>query len=142
MRLGQELDLLDAPGVLPPQLDDQRAALLLAICDDIGQAAYDPELVALEFLQLLRDLRSSPAAGIPANLLHRRYGIPEDDPQDQQGKELSLWLAEASALHASGDGVRMAIKVLEDFRRLALGPIALELPKPAAPPPAVEGEGG
>jgi len=24
-------------GVLPPRLDDQRSALLLALCDDIGQ---------------------------------------------------------------------------------------------------------
>jgi ribosome biogenesis GTPase A len=42
VRLGGELDLLDSPGILPPSLPDQRAATLLAICDDIGAAAYDP----------------------------------------------------------------------------------------------------
>ena len=43
---GPGLDLLDAPGVLPPRLYDQQVALRLALCDDIGQAAYDGELVA------------------------------------------------------------------------------------------------
>ena len=53
VRLGQSLDLLDAPGVLPPRLDNQQAALHLALCDDIGQAAYDGEGVALAFLEML-----------------------------------------------------------------------------------------
>lgn len=75
VRLGQELDLLDAPGVLPPRLDDQRAALHLAICDDIGQAAYDGEAVALAFVQLLAGLEPVAAAGVPPGLLQRRYGV-------------------------------------------------------------------
>jgi ribosome biogenesis GTPase A len=62
VRLGQDLDLLDAPGVLPPRLDDQQAALRLALCDDIGQAAYDNEGAALAFAQLLRLLEPVPAA--------------------------------------------------------------------------------
>ena len=41
VRLGQDLDLLDAPGVLPPKFEDQNAALKLAICDVFGQAAFD-----------------------------------------------------------------------------------------------------
>ena len=53
VRLGQDLDLLDAPGVLPPRFEDQNAALKLAICDDIGQAAYDTEQVAINFMKLL-----------------------------------------------------------------------------------------
>ena len=56
VRLGQDLDLLDAPGVLPPRFEDQSAALKLAICDDIGQAAYDTEQVAINFMKLLESL--------------------------------------------------------------------------------------
>jgi len=41
------------------------------------------------------------------------------------------WLAAAAARHTSGDTLRMAQRVLDDFRRSLLGPIALELP--AAP---------
>ena len=74
VRLGQSLDLLDAPGVLPPRLDDQQAALHLALCDDIGQAAYDGEGVALAFLEMLVALEQQPAAAVPPQLLEQRYG--------------------------------------------------------------------
>ncbi len=76
VRLGQALDLLDAPGVLPPRLENKQAALLLAYCDDIGQAAYNVEAVALAFLQLLCSLEGAPVAGVPLGLLEQRYGIP------------------------------------------------------------------
>jgi ribosome biogenesis GTPase A len=76
VRLGQDLDLLDAPGVLPPRLDDQQAALHLALCDDIGQAAYNGELVAQAFLQLLIDSSERKASGVVLSVLETRYGIP------------------------------------------------------------------
>ncbi len=76
VRLGQDLDLLDAPGVLPPRLDDQLAALRLALCDDIGQAAYDGEAVAMAFVQMLAGLEVVPASGVKPGLLESRYGVP------------------------------------------------------------------
>jgi ribosome biogenesis GTPase A len=75
VRLGQDIDLLDAPGVLPPRLDNQLAALHLALCDDIGQAAYDGEAVAMAFVMLLAGLEPVLAAGVPVGLLERRYGV-------------------------------------------------------------------
>ncbi|MEB3322385.1 MAG: ribosome biogenesis GTPase YlqF [Synechococcaceae cyanobacterium] len=126
VRLGQDLDLLDAPGVLPPRLDDQQAALRLALCDDIGEAAYDTEAVALVFLRLLEDLARSPAAGVAPQLLERRYGVAAE-ATDGAGAE--TWLAAAAARHTSGDTARMAQRLLDDFRRSLLGPIALELPE-------------
>jgi ribosome biogenesis GTPase A len=42
--------------------------------------------------------------------------------------DAEAWLAAAAARHTSGDTVRMAQRVLDDFRRSLLGPIALELP--------------
>jgi ribosome biogenesis GTPase A len=132
VRLGQDLDLLDAPGVLPPRLDDQQAALRLAICDDIGQAAYDGEQVALAFLRLLALLEPLPAAGVKPVLLERRYGIPCEGQEGLAGLkgagDPESWLAAAAARHTSGDTVRMAQRLLDDFRRSLLGPIALELP--------------
>jgi ribosome biogenesis GTPase A len=127
VRLGQELDLLDAPGVLPPRLDDQQAALHLALCDDIGQAAYDAEAVALAFLALLSALETLPAAGVIPGLLERRYGIP---PAALPGgaPDPESWLAAAAERHTGGDSLRMATKLLDDFRCSRLGAIALELP--------------
>ncbi|MFM7086377.1 MAG: ribosome biogenesis GTPase YlqF [Cyanobium sp.] len=122
VRLGQELDLLDAPGVLPPRLDDQAAALRLAICDDIGQAAYDAELVGLAFLGQLEGLEAVEAAGVRAGLLQGRYGVPCDP-----GTDAAAWLEAAAGRHTSGDRVRMATRLLDDFRCSRLGAIALEL---------------
>jgi ribosome biogenesis GTPase A len=129
VRLGQELDLLDAPGVLPPRLDDQQAALRLAICDDIGQAAYDTEAVGLAFLRLLGELEPIQAAGVAPGLLEARYGV-STTPGDPEA-----WLEAAAARHTSGDPLRMAQRLLDDFRRSQLGAITLELPL-TPPPPA------
>jgi ribosome biogenesis GTPase A len=150
VRLGQDLDLLDAPGVLPPRLDDQQAALRLALCDDIGQAAYDGEAVAMAFVQMLAGLEAQDAGVLPG-LLERRYGVSvpalafatrANSVQAVQdlggaaeavapagaGPDASAWLEAAAARHTSGDTARMAQRLLDDFRRGVLGPIALELP--------------
>ncbi len=132
VRLGQDLDLLDAPGVLPPRLDDQQAALRLALCDDIGQAAYDSEAAALAFISLLLLLEPVPMAGVPADLLARRYGLPLQ-PLPSGEPDLEGWLLAAAERHTGGDTLRMATKVLDDFRCSRLGAIALELPALASP---------
>jgi len=134
VRLGQDLDLLDAPGVLPPRLDDQLAALRLALCDDIGQAAYDAEAVAAAFIALLSALERRPAAGVPAGLLERRYGIALAALNGGAAPDAEGWLAAAAERHTSGDSLRMATKLLDDFRCSRLGAIALELP-PLPPQP-------
>tara|TARA_B100000029_G_C17397897_1_gene895908 strand:- start:20 stop:883 length:864 start_codon:yes stop_codon:yes gene_type:complete len=124
VRLGQDLDLLDAPGVLPPRFEDQSAALRLAFCDDIGEAAYDVESVAISFLVMLRQLAKHQQAGIPVDILKKRYGV-------EYGKEnidANQWLTKVAKRHTSGNNDRMAQRVLDDFRKNLLGQIALELP--------------
>ena len=125
VRLGQDLDLLDAPGVLPPRLDDQRAALHLALCDDIGQAAYDGELVAQAFLRLLLGLKSREGAGVVLSILEERYGTPVAG----RTADPAFWLEATAERHTAGDKARMAQRLLDDFRRSLLGSIALELPE-------------
>ena len=124
VRLGQDLDLLDAPGVLPPRLDDQQAALHLALCDDIGQAAYDGELVAQAFLERLTALQVLEASGVMISVLEGRYGIPLTG----ETADPAYWLVAAAARHTSGDTARMAQRLLDDFRKSSLGSISLELP--------------
>ncbi len=125
VRLGQSLDLLDAPGVLPPRLDDQRAALRLALCDDIGQAAYEVESVALAFLELLSEMEKDVQSGASFGILHQRYGIAYLGGDEQ---EAHVWLQKVSDVHTSGDMTRMSQRILDDFRRNFLGLISLELP--------------
>jgi ribosome biogenesis GTPase A len=106
-------------------LDDQRAALHLALCDDIGQAAYDGELVAQAFLRILIDAQGREASGVVLSVLEQRYGTPlaghTADP--------AFWLEATAERHTSGDTARMAQRLLDDFRRSLLGSISLELPE-------------
>ena len=124
VRLGQDLDLLDAPGVLPPRLEDQQAALKLAMCDDIGQAAYDTEKVAIHFMSLLEKLENIKEAGIKSMCLQNRYGIFFNENL----KDKYSWLLSAAERHTSGDTMRMSQRLLDDFRKNLLGNISLELP--------------
>ncbi|WP_320666483.1 ribosome biogenesis GTPase YlqF [Prochlorococcus sp. MIT 1307] len=122
VRVGQDLDLLDAPGVLPPRFDDQQVAFRLALCDDIGQAAYDVELVAIAFIKTLHKLEINKMAGVPQGLLGQRYKLPFHTEDADQ------WLIKVAERHTSGDKRRMAQRILDDFRKNLLGPISLELP--------------
>ena len=124
IRLGQDLDLLDAPGVLPPRLEDQNSALKLAICDDIGQAAYDTEQVAIKFISLIEQLEKNKKAGIESMCLQNRYGVFINEKIEDK----SLWLLTAAKRHTSGDTLRMSQRLLDDFRKNLLGNISLELP--------------
>lgn len=73
MKLGDGLDLLDSPGMLPMRIDDQAAAIKLAICDDIGEKAYDFIDVAGILVQMLARI---PEVGSRA--LYSRYKIQLD----------------------------------------------------------------
>ena len=124
VRLGQDLDMLDAPGVLPPRLDNQEAALRLALCDDIGEASYDVEAVAIAFLLMLQKLEVKRDAGIFLGTFEQRYGFPFNDKVN----DVDQWLMKVSERHTSGNKIRMAQRVVDDFRKSFLGLISLELP--------------
>ena len=125
IRLKSGIDLLDAPGVIPPDLEDQRSALNLAICDDIGEAAYEVESVAIEFIRKISKLQKNKHANISFTKISNRYGV-----DIKKGCENpSEWINETALKHTSGDNRRMAYKLLEDYRNQFLGKIALEVPQ-------------
>lgn len=129
VRISQELELLDAPGIIPSKLESQAAALKLAICDDIGDAAYDNQRVAAGMIDLLTQLeRHSPNPPVDggarggAKCLASRYEL---DPTEMTGEQYLHTLAE---LRHRGDVERTARQLLKEFRKGVLGAIALELP--------------
>ena len=113
--------MLDAPGIMPPKIDDQDAAVLLAICDDIGRAAYDFETIAVRLLSLLKGLDAKWSTKPLLPVLEARYGVDPALP----GPE---WLEAAAERHTSGNVGTMAFRILDDFRTGALGEITLEAP--------------
>ena len=125
IRLDSGIDLLDAPGVIPPNLEDQKSALNLALCDDIGEAAYEIESVAIEFIKIISKLNKDKNANISLKKISNRYGVDIT----KGFKNPSEWINLAASKHTSGDTRRMAYKLLEDYRNQMLGKIALEVPK-------------
>lgn len=119
VRISDQIELLDAPGVLPSKLNDQDAALKLAICDDIGEAAYDNQRVSATLIDLLKDLQATAT-------LRSRYGL---DANSITGETFLHTLAEQ---RFQGDVERTARQLLTEFRKGVLGAIALERP-PSVP---------
>lgn len=125
VRVSDQLDLLDAPGVLPSKLADQQAAYKLAICDDIGEASYDNQRVAAALVDLLKALSYSNSTTpklLPDNPLLARYQL---DPSLLSGESYLPALAQH---RYQGDVERAARQILNDFRKGLLGTISLELP--------------
>lgn len=122
VRISEQLELLDAPGVIPVRLEDQEAALKLAICDDIGEASYDNQLVAAAYVDMLMYLEAVSTGLLPKSPLRSRYEL---DPGEQTGEAYLHALAEH---RFKGDVERTARQLLTDFRKGFLGPISLELP--------------
>ena len=125
IRLDSGIELLDAPGVIPPNLEDQKSALNLALCDDIGEAAYEIESVAIEFIKIISKLNKDKNANISLKKISNRYGVDITKGFENP----SEWINLAASKHTSGDRRRMANKLLEDYRNQMLGKIALEVPK-------------
>ncbi|MEM7770086.1 MAG: ribosome biogenesis GTPase YlqF [Cyanobacteria bacterium P01_E01_bin.6] len=122
VRISKELELLDAPGVLPSQLDDQDAALKLAICDDIGEAAYDNQRVAAAFIDILKHLYDERPNLCPASLLEDRYKL---DLTTMTGESYLVMLAQEKY---QNDAERAARQLLNDYRKGILGMLPLEVP--------------
>jgi ribosome biogenesis GTPase A len=122
VRISGDLDLLDAPGVIPSHLENQQAALKLAICDDIGEAAYDTQRVAAAFIDLVKGLQVERGLEFYGQALCDRYSL---DLQDLTGESFVARLAET---RFQEDKEKAARRILDDFRTGALGALPLEWP--------------
>ena len=115
VRISDQIELLDAPGVLPSKLTNQLAAIKLAICDDIGEASYDNQRVAAILIELLRPVQAEAALQI-------RYNFPLEDLTGED------YLHALAKFRYQDNVERTARQLLNDFRVGQLGAIALEIP--------------
>ncbi|MBO7395924.1 MAG: ribosome biogenesis GTPase YlqF [Ruminococcus sp.] len=121
VKLQDNTELLDMPGVLWPKFEDQSAAVRLAFTGAISDDILDIETLAMKLL-------SSLAETYPQSLTER-YKIelsPEDD-----GLALLEKVGRKRGMVVSGGEInteRAAITVLDEFRSGKLGRITLELP--------------
>ena len=119
VRMGDALDLLDSPGIIPSHLKDQRTATKLAICNDIGEAAYLNSAVAAEFLGLLRSLPSAKSLW-PVVKKRYQFSVWAETAEDM--------LEELAERLFQGNVEQAGQRILTDYRNVRLGRFALEAP--------------
>ncbi|MGB3536415.1 MAG: ribosome biogenesis GTPase YlqF [Microcoleaceae cyanobacterium] len=115
VRISDTLELLDAPGVIPNQIKSQENAIKLAICDDIGEAAYDNQRVAAAMIDLFQQLNVE-------QKLTERYQLEVDDMNGE------IYLQQLAQSRYKDNIERAACQLLNDFRKGLLGTVSLELP--------------
>jgi ribosome biogenesis GTPase A len=115
VRISEEIELLDSPGIIPWKLENQENAVKLAICEDIGEASYDNQNMAAAFVDLLISLNFESS-------LKSRYQL---DPLGLTGEEYIYYLGQE---RYNSDKERTAMQILNDFRKGLLGEIPLEIP--------------
>ena len=123
VRIDKEVQLLDSPGIIPAKQVEQSAAYHLAMCDDIGNAAYDNQGVAAALLERLLFVAHHRPAFARLETLRERWGVAPEDCDS--GETYLRNLAEA---RFTGDVQRAATTLLKDFRSGLMGPICIEYP--------------
>lgn len=121
VKLDNNTELLDMPGVLWPKFEDQNVAVRLAFTGAISDDILDIETLAMKLLSYL-------AENYP-NSLTERYKI--EFTEGCTGLELLEMVGKMRGMMISGGEInteRAAITVLDEFRSGKLGRITLEAP--------------
>ena len=120
VKIGPYLELLDTPGMLPPRMDDQDGARLLAYLGSIRDQIMNTEELAG---QLLMHLQSINPAAVAA-----RFKLPEGEIYDDPQLALEAACKGRGWLISGGrpDVDRAAALVLDEFRAGKAGKISIE----------------
>ena len=120
VKIGPYLELLDTPGMLPPRMDDQDGARLLAYLGSIRDQIMNTEELAG---QLLMHLQSINPAAVAA-----RFKLPEGEIYDDPQLALEAACKGRGWLISGGrpDVDRAAALVLDEFRAGKAGKITIE----------------
>ncbi|MBQ9894775.1 MAG: ribosome biogenesis GTPase YlqF [Ruminococcus sp.] len=121
VKLDNNTELLDMPGVLWPKFEDQDVAVRLAFTGAISDDILDIETLAMKLLKFM-------AENYPQSL-KERYKIDIDE--EDSGLVLLEKVGRKRGMMISGGEInteRAAITVLDEFRSGKLGRITLELP--------------
>jgi ribosome biogenesis GTPase A len=96
IRLERDLELLDMPGILWPNLEDREGARKLAVTGAIGENAFNSQELALWLIGWLRAHRPGRLAG--------RYGVAEDGEDGEIADTMRSWAADRFRADEHGEG--------------------------------------
>lgn len=118
IRVAEDLELLDLPGILWPEHATEEGSDLLCITGAVPDEAFDTEIIASRLLGCLRTI--APVA------LVERYGVLPDEPLEA----FASISRQRGFLAAGGmpDTGRASQALLADFRSGRLGRLSLETP--------------
>lgn len=118
IKINPELHLLDTPGIIPSKLYSEEQALKLALCNCLGEHAYDHVNIAQDGINLLEELYPG--------MLGKFYKIEELEPETQL--DLSNVAKARNFLKKAGelDIEKAANRVLIDIREASLGSFCLD----------------
>lgn len=111
------IKLLDTPGIIPAKFYSEDQALKLALCNCLGDNAYDHILVAREGIKLIESLYPG--------LIVKYYKIDDQAANDDSLLE-QIALKKTHLRDGQPDVDRTANAFLKDFREAKLGKISLE----------------
>ena len=120
----QGVEMLDMPGVIPVKVLDRVMGIRLAICDEIGEAAYDKQVVAGALVDEIK--RMNERFGKDWADLGKMEDIMKWKVNEMSGAHYVKVVAEKLY---SGDVERVAVRLLTDLRRGNLGLHAFEAPE-------------
>lgn len=121
VKLADDIELLDMPGVLWPKFEDMTVGEKLAFTGAVKDDVVDIETLACRLLEVLGDMYGGELAA--------RYKI--DISEEDDGYALLQKVGRARGMLVSGGEInteRAAITVLDEYRSGKLGRITLELP--------------
>ncbi len=122
--ISKDLEMLDTPGVLWPKFDDQTVGEHLAFTGAIKDNILDIELLAVNFLELIKDN--------PTPEFLSRFKLSESDISDKDGYEILNLIGRKRGMLISGgeiDAERAANLVMDEYRDGKFGNITLEYPE-------------
>lgn len=121
VRFGEQIELLDTPGVLWPKFEQRSVAFRLAATGAIAETVYDYYEVALELLEWLRQNG--------ADKLCARYKLQEEQILDCPIEQVLEAVGRARGILAAGGVVRLeetARLLLAEFRNGKIGAFTMD----------------
>ncbi|MEM0951220.1 MAG: ribosome biogenesis GTPase YlqF [Cyanobacteria bacterium P01_H01_bin.74] len=130
IRIHPQVDLLDSPGIIPPQLEETQSGVHLSVANCVGEKAFDDEKIASRLIAELSVLYP--------NCLHRFYNLPEQTEITlEQIARTRGYKLRTSSRHSNFDTadqtdksqldcLRAAQSLLNDFRHGRFGRLTLE----------------
>lgn len=114
VRINDKVELLDTPGIIPPKMPEQEAAIKLACVSSVGEKAFDDEFVASELLKILTKNYKTE--------LFSYYKIEDDEISIEKIALSRNWIIKGG----NPDIVRASAYILNNFRDGKIGKFTLD----------------